>query len=225
MDAQRPKSELFYTDQYEQVQRKIKEFLNGHEEFLSASTVNSTRAVGDAIQDILANSFESLLGEKACKNYSAQFARRAMADLAFEDPDGCYYVIDVKTHRLSTKFNMPNLTSVDRLARFYEDDKNYFVILMVAYDIEGLRVVIREVRLVPIEFFGWDCLTIGALGWGQIQIANSNRVNIHPRYPRKNWMIEMCDVLMEFYPKEIVKINARIERFRKLKEAWQGRPD
>ncbi len=53
-----------------------------------------------------------------------------MADLAFEDLDGYYYVVDVKTHRLSTKFNMPNLTSVERLARFYEDDKNYFVVLM-----------------------------------------------------------------------------------------------
>ena len=53
-----------------------------------------------------------------------------MADLAFEDLDGYYYIVDVKTHRLSTKFNMPNLTSVERLARFYEDDKNYFVVLM-----------------------------------------------------------------------------------------------
>lgn len=225
MDPDRPKSELFYTDRYEHVQRKIKGFLNAHEEFLSGSTVDSTRAVGDAIQDILANNFESILGENACKNYSAQFARRAMADLAFEDADDYYCVVDVKTHRLSTKFNMPNLTSVDRLARFYEDDKNYFVILMVAYDIEGLRAVIHEVRFVPIEFFAWDCLTKGALGWGQVQIANSNCISINPRYSRKQWMIEMCDILMEFYPKEIAKINKRIERFRKLKEEWQMRLD
>ncbi len=46
-----------------------------------------------------------------------------MADLAFQDQQGFYYVVDVKTHRTDTKFNMPNLTSVERLARFYEDDK------------------------------------------------------------------------------------------------------
>ncbi len=120
---------------------------------------------------------------------------------------------------------MPNLTSVDRLARFYEDDKNYFVILMVAYDIEGLRAVIKEVRFVPIEFLGWDCVTIGALGWGQIQIANSNRVTINPQISRKSWMIELCETLMEFYPKEILKINKRLDRFRKLKEEWEKRPD
>lgn len=136
------KSHLFHSDQYETVQEQIKEFLNQQEEFLSGSTVNSTRAVGDAIQDILSENFQTILGADLCAKYSSQFARRAMVDLAFEDNGGFYYVVDVKTHRLSTKFNMPNLTSVERLARFYEDDKNYFVVLMVAYNIEGLRAVI-----------------------------------------------------------------------------------
>ena len=92
-----------------------------------------------------------------------------MADMAFEDPDGAYYVVDVKTHRLSTAFNMPNLTSVERLARFYEDDGNYFVVLMVTYEIEGLRAVVEQVTFVPIEFLDWGCLTIGALGWDRFR--------------------------------------------------------
>lgn len=148
-----------------------------------------------------------------------------MADLAFEDAAGFYYVVDVKTHRLSTKFNMPNLTSVERLSRFYEDDRNYFVVLMVAYDIEDLHAVIEQVTFVPIEFLGWDCLTIGALGWGQIQIADSNRITINPRYSRKSWMLDFCDTMLEFYPKEIAKIDRRIERFKKIREEWGGRAD
>ena len=147
-----------------------------------------------------------------------------MADLAFEDLDGYYYVVDVKTHRLSTKFNMPNLTSVERLARFYEDDKNYFVVLMVEYEIEKLRVVVDRVRFVPIEFLGWDCLTIGALGWGQVQIANSKFITINPKHSRKAWMIELCDTLLEFYPKELLKIDRRIEHFKKVRQAWRSRP-
>lgn len=219
------KSQLFYTDQYEKTQRKIKRFLNAQKEFLSGSTAKSTRAAGDAIQDILSENFQSILGKKLCSKYSSQFARRAMADLAFEDKDGFYYVVDVKTHRLSTKFNMPNLTSVERLARFYEDDNNYFVVLMVAYDVEGLKAVIEQVTFVPIEFLGWDCLTIGALGWGQIQIANSNVITINPSYSRKRWMIELCDTILEFYPKEIAKIDRRIERFKKIRAEWKKRPD
>jgi len=94
--------------------------------------------------------------------------------LAFKDKQDFYYVVDVKTHREDTKFNMPNLTSVERLARFYEDDFNYFVMLLVKYNMQGTHAAISEVTFVPIEFLDWDCLTIGALGWGQIQIANSN---------------------------------------------------
>jgi len=216
------KSRLFSTDQYKAVEGRIVEFLNAQEEYLSSRTVKSPRAVGDAVQDILCENFSSILGPELCSKCSAQFARRAMADLAFEDVDGCYYVVDVKTHRLSTRFNMPNLTSVERLARFYEDDKNYFVVLMVGYDVEGTRAAVRNVMFVPIEFLGWDCLTIGALGWGQIQIANSNFVTIDPRSSRKRWMIALCDALLEFYPREIGKINARIEHFKKIRAAWQS---
>ncbi len=219
------KSSLFYTDAFQAIEVKIQTFLNLQEGFLSDSTAKSTRAVGDAIQDILAEDFDSIMGEEHCAKYSCQFARRAMADLAFEDKDGFYYVVDVKTHRLSTKFNMPNLTSVQRLARFYEEATNYFVILMIAYEMEEVRPIVRKVTFVPIEFFGWDCLTIGALGWGQIQIANSNIVTVNPGFARRSWMLQLCDVLFEFYPKEIAKIDKRIEYFKKVQRRWVNRPD
>jgi hypothetical protein len=218
-------SQIFYSEQQEAVQDRIKTFLNEQKDFLSGSTVKSPRAVGDAIQDILSANLQAILGTELCAKYSSEFARRSMADLAFEDCQGFYNVVDVKTHRLSTKFNMPNLISVERLARFYEDDKNYFVILMVSYDIEGFRAVIEQVKFVPIEFLGWDCLTIGALGWGQIQIANSNIITINSKYPRKQWMIELCDTMLEFYPKEIGKIGTRIERFKQIKARWEQHPD
>lgn len=219
------KSSLFFTNQYREAENRIKDFLNQQGEFLSGSTVNSTRATGDAIQEILANNFQAIIGNEICLNYSSIFARRAMADLAFEDREGFYYVVDVKTHRLETKFNMPNLTSVERLARFYEDERNYFVILMIAYGVSGLRAIIEKVKFVPIEFLAWDCLTIGALGWGQIQIANSNIITINPQYSRKQWMLELCDTLLDFYPREIVKIDERIEHFKKIRAKWEARAE
>jgi hypothetical protein len=219
------KSTLFYTDEYKKTERKIKTFLNAQKDFLSGSTVKSTRAAGDAIQDILSTHFQSIVGETHCLNYSSEFARRAMADLAFEDCDKLYYVVDVKTHRTSTKFNMPNLTSVERLARFYEDDRNYFVILYIGYDVRGLRVVVTDVKFVPIEFLDWDCLTLGALGWGQIQIANASRITIKPNSSRKAWMLQLCDELFEFYPREIAKINERIEYFKKVRAFWKKKPE
>lgn len=216
------KSDLFFTKKYKVVQERIKDFLNLQKDFLSPRTIESPRAVGDAVQSLLADNLETLL-EGYGVNYSVSFARRAMADLAFYDTDNFYYVVDVKTHRLDTVFNMPNLTSVERLARFYEDDKNYFVVLELAYSVTNTKLKVEHVHFVPIEFFNWDCLTIGALGWGQLQIANSNRINILPKNSRRDWMIQLCDRLLEFYPREIGKINERIERFKKVKTYWLQR--
>lgn len=38
-------------------------------------------------------------------------------------------------------------------------------------------------------------------------------------------MIGMCDSLMDFYPKEILKINERIARFKKVKKYWQDKKE
>lgn len=219
------KSEIFYTNAYKKIEGKIRSFLNKYPDFLSKDTVSSTRATGDAIQHILEESFEGMLRD-FCKDYSASFARRAMADLAFRDQKDLYYVVDVKTHRLETKFNMPNLTSVERLARFYADDANYYVMLMVAYNVvSDVRIHVKKVHFVPIEFLSWDCLTIGALGWGQIQIANANKILVNHKYSRKKWMLELCDVLFEFYPREIEKLKGRIEYFEKVKRNWKKKTD
>ena len=67
--------------------------------------------------------------------------------------------------------------------------------------------------------------TIGALGWGQIQIANSNLVTVKPGYSRKRWMLEFCDVMLEFYPKEIAKIGERVFRFERVRRFWQQKAD
>lgn len=218
------KSRIFFSDAYKNIQLATLDLLNSQQDILSLRTLRSTRAAGDAIEEIIAESFDSILG-KLSADYSASFARRAMADLAFNDIDGLYYMIDVKTHRTSTKFNMPNLTSIRRLSRFYEDDNNYFSLLLVSYHLEETQAVFTDVKFVPIEFLGWDCLTIGALGWGQIQIANSNRVNVNSQYSRKKWMLELCDIVAEFYSKEIGKISGRIGHFEKVREFWLAKPD
>jgi hypothetical protein len=217
------RSRLFYGGEYRRIEAEVEELINSQPAFLNARTASSPRATGDAIQEILAESFQSLLGG-VCKEYSADFARRAMADLAFKDTDDVYYVVDVKTHRKEEGFHMPNLTSVERLARFYEGDMNCFVVLTVSYRMDKMKVTVEDVHFVPIEFLSWKCLTIGALGWGQIQIANSDRIEVMPGYSRKKWMLELCNTLFEFYPHEISKIGKRIDYFKNVQERWERTP-
>ena len=113
----------------------------------------------------------------------------------------------------------------DRLARYYEDDSNYFTLLMVSYAVESVRAAVSDVKFVPIEYLDWSCLTIGALGWGQIQIANSNNIVVNSETSRKQWMLDLCDALLEFYPKEIAKITDRIDRFERVRIFWRQKPD
>lgn len=191
--------------------------------FQQKRIMNSPRAMGDTVQEVIGELLPKCLPDGIISEFSADFARRAMADLAFTDVDNNYYLIDVKTHNTTTQFNMPNLTSVHRLARFYEDDRNYFIILLVEYAVENGTLVFSGVRFVPIEHLHWSCLTIGALGWGQIQIANASIIHIDRASTRKEWMLSLCDELDVFYPKEIAKIEDRLDYFRTVRTFWESK--
>lgn len=215
-------SEMFEEEILQEFEQNLLRLLNDSDDF-NKRIVSSPRAVGDTVQEIIGEQLLNCLPEDIVKDYNDSFARRAMADLAFYDNDGNYFMIDIKTHNKNTSFNMPNLTSVERLARFYEDDKNFFVILLVEYSTKENSIIFERVSFVPIEKFLWDCLTIGALGWGQIQIANANIINVDRELTRKSWMLQLCDALDIFYPKEILKIEKRIDRFAKVRTFWESR--
>ncbi|HVZ38905.1 MAG TPA: hypothetical protein VHI13_06485 [Candidatus Kapabacteria bacterium] len=217
-------SSFIHALQRSSVERQLRDAINKAPDFLSPNTVHSSRAAGDAIEHIVGSSLRNILGSQ-CMEYSAAFARRAMPDIAFTDAEGFKYVVDVKTHRRDTKFNRPNVTSVYRLADLYADDTNYFMLLLISYSVAGLQASVDNVSFVPIEFLGWDCLSIGNLGKGQVQITDSRCLTINEGYSRRTWMLELCDTLLAFYPKERAKIDERIAHFNGVRASWSGRPE
>ena len=218
------KNKLFLDENRKDIENNIINILNNNQ-FMNNNTAKSPRAVGDTVQEFLENNIAQCLPTELVTKINTSFARRSMADLAFEDILGNYYVVDIKTHNINTNFNMPNLTSVERLAKFYGDINNYFVLLLVSYAIENDLLLFKNCKFVPIEFLEWSCLTLGALGWGQIQIANSNNVKINIDNTRKKWMLQLCDALDIFYPNEISKITKRIDRFKTIRDYWEKLPD
>ncbi len=219
------RSKIFDTEIQTQIEEAVIKLVNSEKGLMSKRALQSPRAVGDIIQGLLENKFDNIVPKGILKEFNSSFARRSMADFAFTDKDDFYYVVDNKTHNLDTKFNMPNLTSVERLARFYEDDSNYFILLLIAYKVVNDKLKVKSCRFVPIEHIDWKCLTIGALGWGQIQIANSNNIVINPKQTRKKWILGLCDRLEEFYPKEIGKVKERIKHFEKIRKNWESKED
>ena len=97
--------------------------------------------------------------------------------------------------------------------------------MMIKYSVEGTAITVSEVLFLPIEFLDWECLTIGALGWNQIQIANSNDIRVIDRYSRKKWILQLCEVMSEFYPREIDKIHDRIDQFNTVRKRWESKKD
>jgi hypothetical protein len=51
------KSPLFEPETREAIERKVRDLLNAHADFLSEDTAESTRAAGDAIQSIIEDDF------------------------------------------------------------------------------------------------------------------------------------------------------------------------
>lgn len=187
-------------------------------------SLNSPRAVGDNVQEYLAEEgLEQALKRIGIVNVQNDFTRRSMEDIAFTDGQGNYYAVDVKTHNINTQFNRPNLISVQRLAKFYRNDTNTFCILIVSYTVKNKTISFTDCNFKPIEAFSWNgCLTLGALGWGQIQIYDANRLTFYnPSIGRKKWMLELCDTLDKFYDEEIGKINERKLWFSNIKKYWE----
>ena len=208
-----------------ELSNKILEILNRDAQtIVSVNSMSSPRSIGDAVQEFLAQrGLAEALAEIGISHIDSDFSRRSMEDIAFEDNSGNYYAVDVKTHNLSTQFNMPNLISVRRLANFYRNDSNTFCILIVSFEVVDNKLEYRECNFKPIEAFSWDCLTLGALGWGQIQFANANNLQFNQLMSRKRWMLDMCDKLETFYDEEIGKIVERKDWFSKIRQDWESK--
>ncbi len=194
------------------------------QELVSPFSLSSPRAIGDAVQEFLSDSLPQCVPSNIVQSFEKGFQRRSMEDMAFYDTNDYYYAIDSKTHNSNTMFNMPNLISVRRLANFYRNDTNFFNILIVEYEVSNKKISYSNCHFRPIEHYSWDCLTLGALGWGQIQIANSNNLIFDDKVSRKEWMLNMCNMMELFYQEEMGKLSKRITWFQGIKDFWENHP-
>lgn len=183
----------------------------------------SPRIVGDKVQDYLGDVLSTILSPIKVKT---DFGRRSMEDMAFTDQNNNYYAVDVKTHNVDLKFSRPNLISVERLANFYHKDNNNFCILLVSYRIPDGKISFQNCVFKRIENFNWNCLSIGALGCGQIQIANANKELSYldnDSNTRKSWMLTFCKELSIFYNKEQSKIINRKKKIDSINSYWKAK--
>lgn len=205
----------YYIDNIEQ---NLLNYLNKHAQTIVHTF--SPRIVGDALQAFIGEHLSMCFPKEFSTKFETDFERRSMEDMAFYDNENNYYAIDVKTHDIDSHFSMPNLISMQRLARFYRNSTNTFCILLVEYKVVDTHLEYTKCYFKPIEYFSWTCLTLGALGWGQIQIANARNIIFNTTPSRKTWMLSLCDAASLFYDNEIGKIAERKVWFTREREFW-----
>jgi hypothetical protein len=217
------KSKMFYEGYYKEIQFKIKNFLNS-KTIRELDIPETVRTTGDKIPEVLGHQMETIL-KPYIRDFSIPVSNKSIADYEFLDNEGFHNFINVITHREETLFSMPNITSVDRLKKLYENDKNIFVVLLIDYSISKPSKNITNVRFIPIEFYDWDCLTLGALGSGQIQIRKASDITEVENNSRKDWMLEFFERLDEFYVNEADKTVKRLKSLISLRTEWKAKKD
>jgi len=60
-------------------------------------------------------------------------------------------------------------------------------------------------------WFDWDCLRIGALGWGQLQFRSASDIRVNRSQTRKDWPRSFTRELREHYAREENKIKERLD--------------
>jgi hypothetical protein len=121
------------------------------------------------------------------------------------------YKIDIKTHDLNSDFSMPNLISVDRLKKFYEDENNHLMYIIISYTTNNNITQIKNIEIRYIEELSWEILGIQNLGKGQLQIKNMNNELIFVEPNREEWINTLKQNMIKFYKKQIIKTQKLID--------------
>ena len=118
-----------------------------------------------------------------------------------------HYHINIKSTDLTKDFHMPNLISSENLWKLLERGDEFVL----------LRLIHRDGKIEDWDFWNiqdisWDCLQIGALGTGQIQIKNATKP-LTTGDDRPSWRQQWQSKMMDFYQREQTKIGKRLAKW------------
>jgi hypothetical protein len=162
------------------------------------------RGIGDKIENIVCEHITKLkMPEMVIESATS---RRSMEDIQILCR-GLLYKIDIKSHFVDSRFSMPNLVSIDRLKRFYNNDGNFLCYVFVDYRVDSDVATIVNIDIRLIEELDWDILAIQNLGKGQLQIKNMNNKLKFVDIDRTSWMNKLKENSIIYYDNLINKIK------------------
>ena len=166
------------------------------------------RGIADIIEVMVSDIILNLKDQSIKESYEAK-SKRSIEDVGLITTDYDDIKIDIKTHDSESDLSMPNLISISRIKKFYENDKNLLLYVFVKYHTDNNSIQVSEVIVKSIEQIDWSCLTIGNLGKGQLQITNMNDISFNDFLSRKDWMERLSYDVIIYYRSLINKIETK----------------
>jgi hypothetical protein len=173
------------------------------------------RTIGDLVENKV---------REICKEFSINSnlefidrrSKKSMEDFTLvSNEDGLkrLYYFDPKTHDIDSDFSMPNLTSVDKLKKLLESEKEELLNIFISYRIDGQTVRILHVDVRYIWELDFSSLRIGSLGKGQLQISDMKKGLLLTEEGKDSWFNKLKNKVREYH-------ISQIKRLEKEKEKW-----
>ena len=166
------------------------------------------RGIADIIEVKVSDIILKLKHQSIKESYEAK-SKRSIEDVGIVTTEYDDIKIDIKTHDSKAELSMPNLISISRLKKFYKNDKNLLLYVFVKYINFGHSIQILDVQVKSIEQLNWECLTIGNLGKGQLQVKNMDEISFQNYMTRNDWMERLSYDVVIYYQSLINKIQTK----------------
>jgi hypothetical protein len=166
------------------------------------------RGIADIIEVKVSDIILKLKHQSIKESYEAK-SKRSIEDVGIVTTEYDDINIYIKTHDSKAELSMPNLISISRLKKFYKNDKNLLLYVFVKYINFGHSIQILDVQVKSIEQLNWECLTIGNLGKGQLQVRNMNEISFQNHMTRNDWMERLSYDVVIYYQSLVNKIQTK----------------
>lgn len=135
---------------------------------------------------------------------------RSIEDVEIQTGDNILK-LDIKTHNLDASFSRPNLISIKRLSDYLKTPENELAYIFVSYKFDEDSIRIYNISVAHIEHLKWDCLSIGNLGKGQLQVNNMHSLEFDYNQKRAVWIDIFRNEVILYYN----KLTEKIEKWKK----------
>jgi hypothetical protein len=166
------------------------------------------RGIADIIEIIVSDIILNLKHQSIKESYEAK-SKRSIEDVGLVTTEYDDIKIDIKTHDSDSDLSMPNLISISRIKKFYENDRNLLLYVFVKYVSNNNVIQILDTKVKAIEQLNWECLTIGNLGKGQLQVKNMDEISFQNHMTRSDWVERLSYDVVLYYQSLVNKIQTK----------------